>query len=366
MNLNGTLMSGEQAVAKIRNGQVMPLNMDRLPLYLQRGGDFEVWLDSRAIDRHRTNSRILKKVLRLRDSSDTAAVLRAHGATVTDNYWFMQEGDELTWERVRFCEDTFSDVALTGSLDSYSRQYTENQILAGSPELTNIGSFEKCWKLENGRWWMMKAGSTEERFSELLIAKLGQALGFAMAEYQPEGEYVKTRDFTAGKYNYEPAWALVGDNEDYGFNYDRLVELYPPLGGQYLDILYMDALCFNMDRHTMNYGILRDARSGKVVSMAPNFDNNIALISRGYPEDPNRTNGLLIEMFVELLHEKGIRYTVPAFSDELLQKLAQSTLPDEKVDRDIVVRMLLEREQRLEMDANIVLTCETRDMDLKI
>lgn len=366
MDYNGTLMSGKRAVARIQNGEVAPLDIKRIPLYLRRGGDFEVWFDSRAIDRHRTNSRILKKVLRLRDSGDAAAVLRAHGATITDNYWFMPDGEALTWEGVRFGEDTFADVALTGSFDSYSRQYTENQIRAGSPELTNIGSFEKCWKLENGRWWMIKAGSTGERFSELFIAKLGQALGFAMAEYQPEGEYVKTPDFTAGKYNYEPAWALVGDNEDYGFNYDRLVELYPPLGAQYLDILYMDALCFNMDRHTMNYGILRDAQSGEVLSMAPNFDNNIALISRGYPDDPERTNGLLIEMFGELLREKGIKYAAPDFSEDLLRNIAHSTLPDEKVEREIVVQMLLDRGQRLVMEENVELAQETRDMDLTI
>lgn len=366
MNYNGTLMSGERAVAKVRNGEVEPLDIERVPLYLRRGGDFEAWLDSRAIDRHRTNSRILKKVLRLRDSGDAAAVLRANGATITDNYWFLPDGGTLTWEQVRFGEDTFADVALTGSFDSYSRQYTEEQIRASSPELTNIGSFEKCWKLENGRWWMMKAGSTGERFSELFIAKLGQALGFAMAEYRPEGEYVKTLDFTAGKYNYEPAWALVGDNEDYGVNYDRLAGLYPPLGAQYLDIIYMDALCFNMDRHTMNYGVLRDAQSGEVLSMAPNFDNNIALISRGYPEDPKRTNGLLIEMFGELLREKGLKYTAPELPEELLRNIVNSTLPDEKVERETVVQMLIERGQRLAMDENIELAQGARDMDLTI
>ena len=61
------------------------------------------------------------------------------------------------------------------------------------------------------------------------------------------------------------------------------------LGREYLDILFMDALCFNMDRHTKNYGILRDRDTGKVLRMAPNFDNNIALISRGYGADPRNT-----------------------------------------------------------------------------
>ena len=35
----------------------------------------------------------------------------------------------------------------------------------------------------------------------------------------------------------------------------------------------------NYDRHIDNYGILTDPKSGAVVSMAPNFDNNLALLT---------------------------------------------------------------------------------------
>ena len=36
-------------------------------------------------------------------------------------------------------------------------------------------------------------------------------MGFNMAEYYPEAETVKSRDFTKGVYNYEPASAIVGE-----------------------------------------------------------------------------------------------------------------------------------------------------------
>ena len=38
-----------------------------------------------------------------------------------------------------------------------------------------------------------------------------------------------------------------------------------------------------MDRHTENFGLLRDNDGGEIIKPAPNFDNNIALISRGIP-----------------------------------------------------------------------------------
>lgn len=348
MVLNGTLMSGDIPVAEIRQGLVIPLDKTRMPLYLLDHDDILGWLEERAIDRHRTNSRILKKVLRLSDSSDLAAVLHSHGAAITDDYWFRGESEpDLTWRNVRFSADSFAEIALTGSFSSYSREFTPEELKTGTPELTNIGSYEKCWRIENGAWWLYKNENELERFSELFIAALGKALGFSMAEYRESGNYVKTRDFTEGRMNFEPASAIVGDNEDYVLNYERLTALKPSLSKEYLDILFMDALCFNMDRHTKNYGILRDRATGDVLCMAPNFDNNIALISRGYGSDPTRTSPLLIDEFLDLLKEKQLPYSAPTLNREELHRLAYAVLPSADIQRDYVVSMVESRWQLL-------------------
>lgn len=365
MEYDGYLLSGNTPVARIQGGRILPLDIARMPLYLAAGGRFEDWLVSRAIDRHRPNSRILKKVLRLTDSSDAAAVLRAHAATITDNYWIRSVEDGLSYDDVRFKEDTFAEIALTGSFSSYSKAYEKSQLAAGSPELTNIGSYEKCWRIENGVWWLYKNGSPLERFSELFIARLGKALGFSMAEYQPDGNTIKTPDFTKGKYNYEPAAAIVGDEEDYTLNYDRLVKLDRSFGRQYMDILYMDALCFNVDRHTQNYGILRDRSGGKIIRMAPNFDNNIALISRGYGTDAQSTNGFLIDLFVDFLEERGLTYHPPALDELIVREIAQAVLPDEDIDRNYVTQMVLERGQRLENKLELLMQQEPTDSGMK-
>lgn len=347
MDFNGYLMSGDKVLSQIQNGYLLQKDHPLLPLYLASGGDLEKWLTSRAIDRYRPNSRILKKILRLTDSSDVAAVLRAHAATITDNYWVKRDSEsELTYEQIKFTEDSFAEVALTGSFSSYTKQYTEAQLKSNSPELTNIGSYEKCWRIKNGEWWLYKAGTALERFSELFIAGLGKLLDFDMAEYLPHDTFIKTRDFTKGVFNFEPASSIVGEEEDYEFNYDRLTALSPNLGKPYLDILFMDALCFNVDRHTKNYGILRSQSTGEILGMAPNFDNNIALISRGYGPDPTATNGILIDMFVELLSEKGLSYPLPVLDKAALRNLAECTLPDETIDREYVISMISERWQR--------------------
>ena len=182
-----------------------------------------------------------------------------------------------------------------------------------------------------------------ERFSELFIATLGNTFGFSMAEYQESGDYAKTKDFTEGRLNFEPAAAIVGEDEDYVLNYERFVALKPSLGKEYLDILFMDALCFNMDRHTKNYGVLRDRATGEVLCMAPNFDNNIALISRGYGSNPRKTSPLLIDAFLDLLKEKQLPYSAPTLNREELHRLAYAILPSADIRRDYVVSMVESR-----------------------
>lgn len=284
---SGFLMSGDRAVASFRGRTVTPLIPELVPLCFRRGGDLEYWLSRRAIDRHRTNSRILKRLLRITDTSDLNTVLRVHGAALTDNYWVRFDGEEaLTWADIAFTTDYFSDVALRGTIDTFSGGFDRKQLSAPSPELTNTGSYEKCWKLVDGTWTLFKMGDPLSSFSEVFICRLGRRFGFSMAEYASRNGCVISPDFTAGQVNYEPIDNLVYENQDYSDNFDALRELKPGLENEYLDILFMDALVLNVDRHTQNYGVLRDRATGDVISMAPNFDNNMALLSLGYADDP--------------------------------------------------------------------------------
>ena len=267
--LTGLIMSGDTPVARFSGRAVTPILPSRAPLCFRNGGDLEAWLEMRAIDRHRTNSRILKRVLRLGDTSDLNTVLRVHGATITDNYWVKTDAEQdLCWEKVRFSQNYFADVALHGSFDSFSKQYTPEQLRTPTPELTNIGSYEKCWRLIDGEWVMLKQGSICEIYSEVFTAKLGKRLGFRMADYQVIDGCAATTDFTEGRLNFEPMAYLTGENEEYADNYHALKQLQPGLEREYLDILFMDALVFNVDRHTQNFGILRNGETGDILSMA--------------------------------------------------------------------------------------------------
>ena len=311
LRLNGEILSKDIVIASVRDGLITEANRALLPLFLKRTGDVESWLRGRAIDSHRTNSRLLKKALRLSSADDVTVVMHVKAATITDSYWFRIEGSSMCYEDVRFKANYFDTLALRGDPDSFNQPYSP------TPELTNIGSFEKCWRLIDDKWWMFKQGNDLERFSELFASKLGQALGFPMAECFPEDGVIKSLDFTDGaSVNYEAADGIVGEDEDYFVNFEAFWQLSPKLAEQYLQIIYLDTLCFNMDRHTKNYGVLRDVETGEILRMAPNFDNNIALFSRGVPKDLSRRNDKLVSLFCELLSPEANNKSIVLASGE--------------------------------------------------
>ena len=343
------LLSKDTPIAKLINGKVEPLLLERLPVYLQRTGNVEAWLTSRAIDGHRTNSRLLKKALRLENKDDLTAVLSVNAATITDNYWVKPINDVTTvYADVRFSINRFDNLALTGDVNSFIQPPSR------TPELTNTGSYEKCWRLYNGEWWMIKAGKPEELFSELLICRIGQLLGFPMAEYEPEGGYIKSRDFTQNaKTDFEPAVSIIGDESDY----IKIVEALKPYGEQitddYIRMCYLDALVLNMDRHEHNFGVLRDSDTGKVLSLAPFYDHNIALVSRNYPQTSSFEHDMLINDFTELAHYVKKPIQIHKLTRADLEKLVR-VIPWKLPIRDgvtdpeqFVVRYLLDRQAYL-------------------
>lgn len=340
INITGTIMSEDTVVATVKNGEIIDYNEELVPLYLKRTKNVEGWLASRAIDTHRTNSRLLKRALRIRTADDAQTALAVNAATVTDRYWFKPEGSSAVYENVRFKENYFDSLALRGDPDGFSHKPSR------TPELTNTGSYEKCWRLIDGEWWMYKSGNENEYFSELFICILGEKLGLDIAHYEMDDGYIRTRNFTDGtEFNFEPISSLMDDNEMYNDCFETIYAISPKLAEQYLKIVWFDTICYNMDRHTGNFGFLRDVKSGRIVSMAPNFDNNIALISRGYPQNKSRENDGFIRFFREFLAENAValqmyrNMDLPVITEETLDECLNE-IPIE-VDRDYIRTFIL-------------------------
>ena len=62
---------------------------------------------------------------------------------------------------------------------------------------------------------------------------------------------------------------------------------------------------YNIDRHNENIGLLRNKKTGKIVSLAPNFDNNLALISSvDSLKEPNHDS--FIYYFIDFIEKNQV------------------------------------------------------------
>ena len=289
--LQGTLMSGNTPVALIESGEISKvIEPSLIPLHFLFAEDpsLKSWLRQRSLDTSRTNSRFVLRELDSDKADITQIVLSVNAATITGNFWIRENGSEKTYEQTRFHQDHLAKVALLGSSAGIVVPPDHR-----SPELTNIGTFEKCWHLENDQWWLYKRGDPENTFSELAVQSIGRYLNLNMAvyEYVSREEIgnifdcrapasistVKTLDFTGGILNFEPAADLGCKKNDAVKNYQILKKLSPAAAQEYEKMVLLDALTYNIDRHLYNFGVLRDQATGQVISLAPAYDHNLSL-----------------------------------------------------------------------------------------
>ena len=153
---------------------------------------------------------------------------------------------------------------------------------------------------------------------------------------------VKSLDFTDGaSVNFEPASTFMGDNEDYLDVIEALKKLCPEAIPDYIRLIFMDTICANPDRHTNNFGLLRDTVTGEFLGLAPNYDNNMALISRGYPAKAS-ANDMLIALFNDVMdthpeYRKFIPTVTEATVSEVVSKVGM------KVRTKDIVNIVLSR-----------------------
>ncbi|MBO4285713.1 MAG: HipA domain-containing protein [Bacilli bacterium] len=273
LELSGYVMEEDRVVAEFDKGMLVSIDNDNAPLIIKRTHDLISFLSSRILDTSRTNARLLKRIMNVHGEEEYLIALKNHATSVTDNYWFRSKNSRLKYKDVSLESDIYNEVSLKGELLYFPKEAKL------SPQFSLLGSYEKCWKLNNDEWWMYKSETKEEMYSELIASKISLLLNIPTAFYEIDGDYIRTKNF-ATKYNFEPISSLAGDNDSFEHIFNLLLNLDKKLAKQYLKIIYFDALVNNVDRHNENLGFLRDKKNGRIVSLAPNFDLNMSLFAR--------------------------------------------------------------------------------------
>lgn len=251
--------------------------------YLPYGfADVDDWIDDRQIAKHRTSIKRLMRELGMDNRRGFINMVRC--VSLTDTFWMRREDSGLCWDDVSLYTNSFDDVVARIAFDGagmYGRQFSST-----SPEFGTSGSFDKCWVREVDGPHLVKRGSSGyanagfEPYSEKLCSDAFEAAGIAHVPYDLRMYHGKLASdcplFTSEELGFVPAIRMFGRR----FGIDDVLELAAKHGGDepFREMVVMDAVCANVDRHAGNYGFLVNNATGEIVRMAPLFDQNMALL----------------------------------------------------------------------------------------
>ncbi len=262
-------------------------NKALLPLDMTTDGDsVSRWLKKRTIPKNRAyvHSFLSKCGLNLNRPMSILSVSK--GLSLNDCYWVVEEGFEGSFAEYNLYDNRFSRVLGLIAFTGYGSSVRTS--LASCPEFTTNGMLPKCWRRESGSIKLYK-GSTSgasntgnEPYSEFYAAQIAEILGINAINYglsKWKNELCSTCElFTSKDYSFMPVGRLVTKG---GMKAVR--EYYGSLGEEFVsaldDMLVLDAVICNVDRHFGNFGFLVDNRTNKIAAPAPLFDHGNSLFN---------------------------------------------------------------------------------------
>ncbi len=208
------------------------------------------------------------------------------GLSLNDCYWIVEEGFDGTFAKYNLYDNRFSQILANIAFTGYGSSVRSS--LMSSPEFTTNGMLPKCWRRNNGKILLYKGGTSGasntgmEPYSEYYAAQVAQAMGINAIPYNLskwKGELCSYCElFTSKDYSFVPVGRIVKTG-----GMPAVRAYYEKLGKKYVaalnDMLVLDALIYNTDRHYGNFGFLVDNKTNKIAAPAPLFDHGNSLFN---------------------------------------------------------------------------------------
>ena len=264
-----------------------PEHADKLPLDLQLTPEsLSKWLRHRTIPKNRAyvHSLLAKCGLNLNRPMSIINICKA--LSLNDCYWVAEDGDNSSFDKINLYDNPFSNVLAALAFTGYGSSIRSS--LTSSPEFTTNGMLRKCWRRISGKIYLYKGGTDgaanagNEPYSEFYAAQVAQAMGIHAIPYNLskwKGTLCSTCELFTDK---EHAFLPVGRLVTHG-GFKAVAEYYQQLGPAYIsalgDMIILDALICNVDRHYGNFGFLIDNKTNQITAPAPLFDHGNSLFN---------------------------------------------------------------------------------------
>jgi len=274
------------------------------------------WLFSRGIPAERNE---LEDILQINNvSSREELIIKNYGLGLTDNYWIQKEHENLQWKNINFWENKFiqekEDIYLGHAPDVLNtRENNENNLI--TPNNVSSGMLPKKWKELDGKLYMIKGADItyQEPFNEQIISQYLDALSIPHVPYElywhKELPYSKCpimlqkgEELIHASYIHN-----IGKQDNNTSNFEHYLRQCVSLGlpneirKDLENMILVDYLSANTDRHYSNFGIIRDSETLRTKKLAPLYDHGAAM----YTKYPTR----LIPATLQTLRSRSFRNT---------------------------------------------------------
>ena len=251
------------------------------------------WID-RCIPASRSGIRQALEALNI--SAPQLLLTRCFGLSLSDQYWVRPQGNDLQWEKINFFDNPFSedigDVLLGKASKTTGFDFR-------SPDNTSDGYLKKRWKIIDGKRCLLKAGSNpfmQQPFNEVIASLVAERLGIPHVPYTllwDDGvPYSVCEDFITPDTELVSAWRVMQSMKKGNSIsvYQHYLNCCEALGVSSIrhavdQMIVLDYLIANEDRHQNNFGLVRDANTLEWLGAAPIFDSGSSL---GYDKLPGQ------------------------------------------------------------------------------
>lgn len=258
-----------------------------LPLDLQLTNDgIGRWLKHRTIPKNRAYVHNFLSKCGLSVNRPMSIIKVSKGLSLNDCYWVVEEGFTGTFSKYNLYENRFSQILALIAFTGYGSSVRTS--LASCPEFTTNGMLPKCWRRVDGTTKLYKGGTRGasntgyEPYSEFYAYQIASTMNISAIPYglsKWKGELCSTCDlFTSKQYAFLPVGRIVTSG-----GMEAVRTYYERLGASFVsalnDMLVLDALILNTDRHFGNFGFLVENETNRIIAPAPLFDHGNSLFN---------------------------------------------------------------------------------------
>lgn len=246
------------------------------------------WLTNRSIPLDRDG--VEKLFLNNSFKSPQELVLKNYALSLSDHYWLCPLNAKIKWETINYFDNNFSDELGSYLLGISTLLNSKN---FNTPDITSDGVLKKKWTIFNNNRYLIKGSTTlgQEPYNEVLASIICKKLGISYVEYKiteiDKKIYSICPNFLTKDTELVPAIYVhnaspkLNDVSDYQhFINQCVVNGISDAKLKVNQMIVLDYIIANEDRHYNNFGIIRDANTLKWISVAPIYDSGTSMFAK--------------------------------------------------------------------------------------